>query len=398
MARNLNETSMKRLRSLYIGKDEKAISSKALSNFDLMSDYIRRRKNEGLTHCTITCDIKALTEFSKIIDKPVRELTETEIYVFFDYLNTKSKGTVKIHKTMLNGFLKFAGREDLAKLCKIRRSKTDRRLPEDLLTPEDVEMLIDAANNLRDKAYIATLYETGAREGELEELQIKHVVFDEYGAVITLPRGKTGARVNTVVFSAGYLRNWLENHPLKGNREAWLWTSSWDHNKHVAYQTARMALRRAAEKAGIKKRVNPHSFRHARATILAKEFYEHELSEELGWTPGSNMPGVYIHISNKDRRKKILKMDGFDVIEPQEEAALKVIKCPRCKEMQDKRAQFCFKCGLPLTKEAVTTVGTLKTHYMQLADLDEIREMKNSLKKELEEITELKEMMLKHGK
>ena len=34
---------------------------------------------------------------------------------------------------------------------------------------------------------------------------------------------------------------------------------------------------------------------------------------------------------------------------------------------------------------------------MQFADLEEIREMKNALKQELEEISKLKEMMLKQG-
>jgi hypothetical protein len=53
---------------------------------------------------------------------------------------------------------------------------------------------------------------------------------------------------------------------------------------------------------------------------------------------------------------------------------------------------------LPLTQEAVKNVESIKADYMQLSDLDEIREMKDSLKKELEEISKLKEMMLKAGK
>jgi hypothetical protein len=53
---------------------------------------------------------------------------------------------------------------------------------------------------------------------------------------------------------------------------------------------------------------------------------------------------------------------------------------------------------LPLTQEASTTVETIKTDYVQLADLDEIREMKNTLKRELEEISKLKDMMLKAEK
>jgi predicted amidophosphoribosyltransferase len=77
---------------------------------------------------------------------------------------------------------------------------------------------------------------------------------------------------------------------------------------------------------------------------------------------------------------------------------LKVGKCPRCHEINPEIAKFCFKCGLPLTQEAVKNVESIKADYMQLSDLDEIREMKDSLKKELEEISKLKEMMLKAGK
>lgn len=195
---------------------------------------MRKRQNEGLTHCTITCDIKALTEFSKVVDKPVNELTNSDLYKFFDYLNLKSKGTAKIYKTMLKGFLKFVEREDLAQLCKVRKSQTDRKLPEDLLTPEEIEHLIDSAFTLRDKALISVFYETGARIGELEEVQIKHIVFDEYGAIITLPKGKKGARTNRIIYAAGYLRQWLDIHPLKEDRSAWIWASTWDENKHIA--------------------------------------------------------------------------------------------------------------------------------------------------------------------
>ena len=49
-------------------------------------------------------------------------------------------------------------------------------------------------------------------------------------------------------------------------------------------------------------------------------------------------------------------------------------------------------------KEVRDSAESLKTDYMQLADLEEIREMKNALKQELEEISKLKEMMLKAGK
>jgi integrase/recombinase XerD len=181
-------------------------------------------------------------------------------------------------------------------------------------------------------------------------LQLKHVVFDEYGAVITLPKGKTGARRVRLVYSSGYLRNWIDNHPLKLDRNSWLWVSSWNEKVHICYMTFWGSLRIAAKRAGIEKRVNPHSFRHARATHLAHYLTEQQLKAHLGWTPNSKMAGTYVHLSGKDVDKAILNIYGIATEEEPGDKALKVTKCPRCKEIQDQKASFCFKCGMPLNE------------------------------------------------
>jgi hypothetical protein len=49
-------------------------------------------------------------------------------------------------------------------------------------------------------------------------------------------------------------------------------------------------------------------------------------------------------------------------------------------------------------KEVRDGTESIKTDYMQLADLEEIREMKNTLKQELEEFSKLKDIMLKNRK
>jgi integrase/recombinase XerD len=341
------DQKMRRLKALYI-------NGKLLDNLELMISYIKYRRNTGLSQATIACDLKSLTELSKVITKPVKELTTDDIYEFFDCQNSKSKGAAKFYKVHAKGFFKYIGREDIAELCNVKKSSTDRKLPEDLLTSEDIELLIGSARTLRDKAYIAVLYESGARKGELEDLQLKHITFDENGAVVTLPKGKTGARRIRVVYAAGFLRNWLDNHPLKGDRDAWLWASSWDMTKRAESATMWYVLKNAAKKAGIKKRVNPHSFRHARATHLAKDLTEQQLKSYLGWTPGSNMAAVYVHLSGKDLDNAILKLNGLAIEEEPGSNAMKTIKCPRCKEIQDKKASFCFKCGMPLTQEAIS--------------------------------------------
>lgn len=269
------------------------------------------------------------------------------MYQLFEFLEkNKSKATVQLHKTGIRLFLEYAGRPDLAELCKFQRSKTDERLPEDILLLEDIEKLINAACNLRDKALIAFMFESGARRGEFFEIQLKHVVFDKNGAVVTLPKGKTGARRVRLVWCSGYLRNWLDNHPLKENRDSYLWCSTQNPAKTIEYVTFHNSLKKFAKKAGVQKRVNMHSFRHAAATRLANDLTEQQLKNYLGWSKGSDMAARYVHLSGKDIDQAILKANGIE-IEEDEKVELKTIRCPRCNEIQNDQ-EFCFKCGMPL--------------------------------------------------
>ena len=95
----------------------------------------------------------------------------------------------------------------------IKEKLVNSKLPEDLLTEDNVLEMIEVANHLRDKALVATLYETGARIGEMATLKIKHVHFDDFGAQLTMA-GKTGMRRVRTVFCVPYLSSWLATHPL----------------------------------------------------------------------------------------------------------------------------------------------------------------------------------------
>jgi integrase len=66
-------------------------------------------------------------------------------------------------------------------------------LPEEILTEDEVEKLAEAADNLRDRALVLVLYESGCRIGELLGLKIKHMQPNEYGFSLTV-KGKTGSR------------------------------------------------------------------------------------------------------------------------------------------------------------------------------------------------------------
>jgi integrase len=154
------------------------------------------------------------------------------------------------------------------KWVKITLKKNNNKLPEEILTKEEVEKLANAADNTRDRAFILTLYESGCRIGELLPIRIKHIQFDEYG-IILIMNGKTGSRRVRIIEHAKDLTNWLDIHPLKNDPEAFVWITTGNRNRYelLGYNSIRFIIEKVAKTAGITKRVNPHSFRHARATF-----------------------------------------------------------------------------------------------------------------------------------
>ncbi len=319
---------------------------------NLIVSYLQHRRSSGFSESTILNDVKGLIALSKSIkDIKVAELTPDDMYHFFDDV-AEHRSSAALYRSKVAIFLRFAGREELAELCGMRTPRNTKKLPEDMLTQSEVEELISATGNARDAAFIALLYESGARRGEVMELQLKHITFDENGAVILLPKGKTGPRRIRVVFAASYLHLWMDHHPAKGNKSAWLWPSFRNSGVMVEYTTLRDMLQRAAKKAGITKRVNMHSFRHARATHLAKNLTEQQLKIYLGWTAGSSMAATYVHLSGKDVDDAILRAAGVEIPEERKRPELATVRCVRCKELQSAKNAFCFKCGLPMSETA----------------------------------------------
>lgn len=202
------------------------------------------------------------------------------------------------------------------------------------------------AEHPRDKAFVSVLWESGARVSEIGNLHLKHVTFDAQGTLITV-LGKTGARKIRLIASTPYFATWLNTHPLKQETDARVWINigTKNHNKGMAYFTIRTMLKRLFAKAGIKKRFNPHLFRHSRATFMAKHLTEFQMNQYFGWIQGSGMPATYVHMSGRDVDNSILKMNGMETGEEKKESQLLPRKCPRCDTINVYDSKHCNKCG-----------------------------------------------------
>jgi integrase/recombinase XerD len=166
-----------------------------------------------------------------------------------------------------------------------------------LLTVDEIQNMIATATDSQDRALIACLWESGARIGELLGILRKHVTMDAIGAVLVV-QGKTGMRRIRVIESAPYLDEWIAKKSLRPD------DGVFPHN----YSTAARKIKQLAKKAGIEKRIYPHLFRHSRATYLAGYLTEAQLCQYMGWTIGSAMARIYVHLSGQDLDAALTKL------------------------------------------------------------------------------------------
>jgi integrase/recombinase XerD len=243
------------------------------TNQNIILDYLTSIKLDGRSEATIKNNTAIMMFIATRVRSDLDKITRADVKQLRLAIETwarkdgkpASDATKQQYKIGLKRFLSKYGAEngiiEMIELAKPIKStgKAKCKLPEDLLTLDEVKQLITAANNIRDKALIAIMYESGGRIGEHVSYRVKDIMWNEYGCTLTFPKGKTGARKIQLVFAASYLRQWLEIHPLSENRDAALWVSlkgygeSSEHVKLIGRAVSEM-LSRTAERAGIKKK------------------------------------------------------------------------------------------------------------------------------------------------
>lgn len=361
-------------------------------NRELIFDYRLHADSENHSIPRILRVISILRLVSGIVKKPFTEVQRRDYELLFSLLRSqgKTQGTIDTYKNVLRVFHRWLNQGEFPECVKwFKFSKTRYAgLPQDLLTAEDVKKLLQASSNLRDKAMIAVLWESGARVGEVGTLEIRHISFDDFGCQAMLD-GKTGQRRIRLVSSAPYLLEWINIHPFNSQPDANLWINNRELDKGlISYRRIAKILEQTAQRAGIKKPINPHHFRHSRATYNAQFLTEAQMKEYFGWKQDSDMAARYVHLSGKQVDDAILKMYGLKKQEDEKET-LKREACPRCKNINDVNHQFCQKCWLPLTNTAAieaqeTQSKDQKTMVLLMKFLEEFKENPESLERMLQ--------------
>lgn len=285
--------------------------------------------------------------------KNLSELTEEDIENLIIKLNKSdySPETVKDYKVILKIFFRWYNKGEKFSIVEnlkaiIPKNKRKVIKPEDLLNDDEKLRLLHACNTSMQKAFISCLMETGARVAEIGNARVGDVHFDENGADLTIS-GKTGTRRVRLVLFRNNLMQWVNEHPLITDASAPLWVTKYGEIRQMRYSNIRKMITTIGARAGITKRINPHSFRHLRATELLTKLPQGIASTYLGWELDSKMPKTYGHISNEQVSDAY---NGLYGIVKKTRTQLNQRVCPRCLIAHSPTETFCSKCHMPLEK------------------------------------------------
>ncbi len=284
-------------------------------------DYLEIEKNRSIkTRVNYERYLKRFLEFSKV-SKP-DQISQDLVREYRLWLNRQSlkKNTQNYYLIALRNFLKYLAKRDIKTLSadKIELGKQSERQVS-FLEGNEIERLLAAPGSnsfkeLRDKAILEILFSTGLRVSELcnlnrDSLNLKSGEF----AV----RGK-GDKVRLVFLSdtakeaiKSYLEKRSDVDPAlfircKKNFSA-QGGSAYGGNKaddlRLTSRSIERLMKYYAAKAGLSKRVSPHTIRHSFATDLLMNGADIRSVQELLGHSNITTTQIYTHVTDKQLRE-----------------------------------------------------------------------------------------------
>jgi integrase/recombinase XerD len=173
--------------------------------------------------------------------------------------------------------------------------KKRHRLPT-ILSQQEVAQLIDAAASPRQRVLLMTLYATGIRNAELTHLKVSDI--NSQRMVIHVQDGK-GRRDRDVLLSPKLLEE-LRAHWQRLRRKpgVWLFPGNRRHQP-IDTKTVWHACHEAAQRAGLQKKVHPHTLRHCFATHLLEAGADLRTIQILLGHSDLKETTIYLHLSQR---------------------------------------------------------------------------------------------------
>ena len=236
-------------------------------NAELLGAFISSKKVEGCSDKTIHYYKSSIEKLIATVKKNVCDIGTNDIRCYLaDQQEQRglSKVTIDNLRRIYSSFFSWLEDEDYITKSPVRRIhkvRTDA-LVKEVLTDENIEVLRDSCQELRDIAMIDLLLSTGMRVGELVKINREDIDFQERQCVVL---GK-GNKEREVYFNARtkiHLKKYLEQ---RTDTNPALFVSLHEPHTRLTISGVEVRLRQLGKKVNLNK-VHPHKFRRTLATM-----------------------------------------------------------------------------------------------------------------------------------
>ncbi len=287
------------------------------SNSDaLADDFINYLKVErGLSDNTIQAYSRDITRFLHFLEKKNLSALKVSQNDLMGYMDTLS-GLLSIRSAARNlstlrmffRFLVSEGKIAISPARLLSSPKLPLRLPE-VLSPAEVDLLLALPDlqtplGLRDKAMLELLYASGLRVSELVGLSVASINL-EAGFVRTIGKGSRERMVPMGAKALDALKAFLrDGRPLFLKRKSSTILFLNARGGPLSRQGFWKIIRRYGLKAGIKKKISPHSLRHSFASHLLEHGADLRSVQAMLGHADISTTQIYTHVS-RDRLRKV---------------------------------------------------------------------------------------------
>ena len=277
---------------------------------------LRKRMTEDLrlrnySEHTIRAYINTVAEFAQYFHKPPDQMGPEEVRQYQLHMLDVRKVSWPTFRVKTSA-LKFFYTRTLKQHWfpqEVAKPKVPRPLPT-VLSREEVTALLDATPNLKHRALLATFYATGLRCQEAQHLKLTDI--DSHRMLMLVREGK-GQRPREVMLSLKLLEL-LRIYCRWFKPKDWLFPGQ-KAGCPMDTGAMRRICRNLGKKAGINKRVHPHTLRHSFATHLLDAGTDLRVIQLLLGHAKLQTTARYLHVSEARFRTTVSPLDGLPIRE-----------------------------------------------------------------------------------
>jgi site-specific recombinase XerD len=223
--------------------------------------------------------------------KEITELGEEDIKHFIQNLinNRHSDSSVNMHINAIKFYYEVVEKMP-NRFYDFARPQKEERLPE-VLSKAEVLKMIANCYNLKHKCIVSLLYSAGLRRSELLNLKLTDIDSGRMAILISQSKGKKDRLSilgNTILKD---LRAYFKSYRPK----VFLFEGA--QGQQYSSTSVSKIVKKAAQRAGIKKRVTPHMLRHSFATHLLEAGTDLRYIQTLLGHNSSNTTEIYTHVA-----------------------------------------------------------------------------------------------------